>query len=262
MIGTAVACTFAFWLVEVLDFDLLGGWTFTRPIVCGPLTGLLLGDLQTGLLMGATIEAVYMGISNIGGAMAADPCSSTIIAVAFAISTGASMEQGVALSLPIGAVMQSVTNFVNPFLGYMAGFWENMAKKGDTKKFTVSVIVFQAFFQRLAQDIALFIGVAFGINGLESLINALPAWVMTGFNAAAGIMTAVGMAILLSMIWSKELGGYFFIGFILAKYLQLPILPIAIIMGVIAIAYYFNNSKDQVSQTKTVQAANSEEDFF
>lgn len=263
MIGAAIACVFTFWLVELLDFDLLGGWSFTRPIVCGPIAGLLLGDLQTGLMMGAAIEAVYMGISNIGGAMAADPCSSTIIAVAFSITTGASMEQGIALSLPIGAVMQSITNFMNPFLGYMAGFWENLAKKGDTRKFTIAVLVFQAFFQHLVQNIALFIGVAYGINGLESLINILPTWIMTGFGAAAGIMTAVGMAILLSMIWSNELGGYFFVGFILAKYLNLPILPIAILMGVIAIAYYFNYAKKQTAtQAEAVQTANNGEDFF
>ena len=34
-------------------------WQTTRAIVTGPLVGLLLGDLQTGLIVGATIEMMF-----------------------------------------------------------------------------------------------------------------------------------------------------------------------------------------------------------
>ena len=43
-----------------------GNWMFgqsmsDRPIFIGAVTGLLLGDLQQGLIIGATLEAVFMG---------------------------------------------------------------------------------------------------------------------------------------------------------------------------------------------------------
>lgn len=41
---------------ELLGFTMLG-----RPIVIAPLVGLLLGDLQTGLLVGAELETIFMG---------------------------------------------------------------------------------------------------------------------------------------------------------------------------------------------------------
>lgn len=41
---------------ELLGFTMLG-----RPIVIAPLVGLLLGDLQTGLLVGAALETIFMG---------------------------------------------------------------------------------------------------------------------------------------------------------------------------------------------------------
>lgn len=45
-----------------------GNWMFgqsmsDRPIFIGAVTGLLLGDLQQGLIIGATLEAVFMGLS-------------------------------------------------------------------------------------------------------------------------------------------------------------------------------------------------------
>ena len=89
---------------------------------------------------------------------------------------------------------------------------------------------------------------------------------MDGFGAASGMMTAVGFAILTSMIWSKEIGGYFFVGFVLAKYLNLDMLPIAIIMAVAAMAYFFNDKKlIEMQKAQAVSgetAADGEEDFF
>ena len=88
---------------------------------------------------------------------------------------------------------------------------------------------FGVVMDRLPQTIILFVSVSFGAEGLARVMELLPAWIMRGFGAASGMMTAVGFAILTSMIWSKEIGGYFFLGFVLAKYLNLEMLPIAII---------------------------------
>ena len=82
------------------------------------------------------------------------------------------------------------------------------------------------------------------------------------------MVTGIGFAILTTMIWSKEIGGFFFVGFVLAKYLGLGTLPIAIIMAVVAIMYFFNDKKILDAKNAAGKAsadntpANSEEDFF
>ena len=53
--------------------ELAGFTMLNRPIVIGPLVGLFLGDLHTGIIVGASLEAVFMGVVNIGGASAAEP---------------------------------------------------------------------------------------------------------------------------------------------------------------------------------------------
>ena len=71
MLVPALLVAFAYWITWLID-GILGWQTMTRPIVLGTVIGLLCGDLKTGVIMGASLEAVYMGISGIGGSLAAD----------------------------------------------------------------------------------------------------------------------------------------------------------------------------------------------
>ena len=54
-----------------------------RPIVLGPIVGLALGDLHQGVLMGAAIEAVFLGTFTVGGSVPSDIPSAAIFGTAF-----------------------------------------------------------------------------------------------------------------------------------------------------------------------------------
>ena len=43
-----------------------------QPIVCGAITGLILGDVTQGVIIGATINTLYLGFINAGGTLPAD----------------------------------------------------------------------------------------------------------------------------------------------------------------------------------------------
>ena len=251
MIQSALLVMLA-WLI-VNGVDRVMSWqTFARPIVTAAITGLVLGDLTTGVVMGASLEAIFMGISAIGGSVPADACSASIIAVAMTILTGVDTETGLALAMPIGTLMATVGEMYKPVLASLAPYWEHLAGTGNMKSFRIQTILCGLFVDRLPQTIILFLAVAFGVEGLQSVIGNLPAWVMSGLSAASGMMTGVGFAILTSMIWDKEIGGFFFVGFVLSKYLGLGQLPIAIIMAVVAIMYFYNDKK--LLDAKTPQA--------
>lgn len=47
----------------------LGTCLASRPIVTGVLIGLVMGDLQTGIIVGATLEMVFIGSVTIGAAV-------------------------------------------------------------------------------------------------------------------------------------------------------------------------------------------------
>ena len=61
MVTSALIITLVYYLIFVGDF-LVGWQTISRPIVAGPIIGLALGDIRTGIVMGGSLEAIFMGI--------------------------------------------------------------------------------------------------------------------------------------------------------------------------------------------------------
>jgi mannose/fructose/N-acetylgalactosamine-specific phosphotransferase system component IIC len=265
MIQAGFICAFVWLLVQGID-RLLGWQTLQRPIVTATVTGLLLGDIHTGMIMAASLEAIFMGISAIGGSVPSDACASSIIAVAYTILTGSDVETGLALAMPIGTLMASAAEMWKPVLAALAPYWEKLAASGNVKSFRAQVIACGLLIDRLPQAVVLFAAIAFGVAGLETVMSGMPAFIMSGLSAASSMMTGVGFAILISMIWNKEIGWFFFIGYVLSKYLALPTVAIAIIAAVVAFMYFCNEKKfadlrKEIKNGKTAEAI-GEEDLF
>jgi PTS system mannose-specific IIC component/fructoselysine and glucoselysine-specific PTS system IIC component len=266
VLTVAIIGTLTYWIFFVLDPYILSWQCLNRPIVVAPILGLLLGDFQTGIIMGASLESIFMGISAIGGSVPADALSASIVAVCYTVLTGSDVETGLAIALPIGTVMASLSSIVLSFSSALAPYWEKLAVSGKPGKFLTQNLIFSGFIYPLPNVIIIFLGIAFGVTGLNSALAALPPFVMTGLTAASSMMVAVGFAILISMIWSKDVASFFFVGYVMAKILKMDSLSIAIIGGAIAITMFFYEK--QLIDVKNSMVASEqkpsddEEDFF
>ena len=70
----------------IAGVDMFDGLTHIhRPIVTGPIVGLILGDVQTGLIVGATLELVWMGMVPLAGAQPPNVVIGGIIGTSIAI---------------------------------------------------------------------------------------------------------------------------------------------------------------------------------
>ena len=67
-LGVAILCGIIYWLAEA-NLPFVGLWTLQRPLVCGFLTGCLLGQPVTGAVVGATINLVLIGQVPVAGQM-------------------------------------------------------------------------------------------------------------------------------------------------------------------------------------------------
>lgn len=269
MVQNALIITLVYWVFYVLDPFIVSWQCLNRPIVVAPIIGLVLGDFQTGIIMGASLEAIFMGISAIGGSIPADALSATIIAVSSTILTGTDVEVGLSLALPIGTVIAQFNAMFTPVWASLSAYWEKLAQKGDMKKFTIQNLLFSIFIMPLPVVIVMFFAVSYGVEGLNSALAIMPEWVMTGLGAASSMMVAVGFAILASMIWSNEVAVFFFVGYVLASYLKLPSLAIAVLGVAIATSMFFGEKRIidlkksfENNQAATSAASNDEEDFF
>ena len=236
--------------------ELIGFTMLNRPIVIGPLVGLLLGDLHTGVIIGASLEAVFMGVVNIGGASAAEPGIATAVGTAFAIMLGKGSEVALTLALPIGILGLQIKTVLYIFIvGMFAKTFDRLAAEGKEK-----------------QIVALHYGILFGSDAVSALLDAIPDVVMNGLTVCGGLLPAVGMAMLMKMLWDNKICMFYFLGFVLAAYLKLPLIALAVIGVIIAISIGMNDYKlNQLAAQRVVASPaggsdeyldEEEEEFF
>lgn len=261
--GNALLVAFIYWLAQCSDAYL--GWqTFTRPIVLGPIAGLFCGDLTTGIILGAELEAVYMRVSSIGGEAPSNYQAATVLCVGFVILSGADMATGLALAVTIGTLINSVKPFTEAIKILFHSRFLKLAEEGEVKKFRHLMWVQLLLADQLIPTIVVFIVALGGSVGLEAFIKYCPAFILSGLNAAANMLVVVGLCLTTQAIWGGTITVMFvLLGFVLTKFLSLGTLPVAIIGVVIAFAYFQNNMKMKDSKAKQIVVANEEgDDFF
>ncbi|HAE42504.1 MAG TPA: PTS sugar transporter subunit IIC [Clostridiales bacterium] len=240
MVIPALKACLVYFVIYVIETNLLSWQTLTRPIVLGPIVGLVLGDIKTGIILGASLESIFMGVSAVGGALPSDWATSTVIVVSYAILTGQNAEAGLALAIPIGTIVVSLGAIWTPVTSGLAPHWEKLAAEGKTRKLFNQTFL-QFVVQALWSTVLMFFAIAYGVEGLSAFMATLPAWVMTGLGAASSLMIGIGISILTSMIWSPKVGVFFFLGFVMAKSMGLSTIAIAIIGIVIAVAIFMQD---------------------
>ena len=118
----------------ILDSRILGRMNFERPLITCTIVGALLGDLQTGLTLGASIELMSLGIVNIGAAAPPDMNMAAIICAAFAILTDASAETALALAIPIAVLGQMLGVLMRTILSNLTHVADHAIAEGKFRK--------------------------------------------------------------------------------------------------------------------------------
>ena len=168
--------------------ELIGFTMLNRPIVIGPLVGLFLGDLHTGVIIGASLEAVFMGVVNIGGASAAEPGIATAVGTAFAIMLGKGSEVALTLALPIGILGLQIKTVLYIFIvGMFAKTFDRLAAEGKEKQIIALHYGLWAVNWFLYSLFAFF-GILFGSDAVSALLDAIPDVVMNGLTVCGGLL--------------------------------------------------------------------------
>ena len=260
----ALLIAFSYLLWQVAD-NWAGWQTFTRPLVLCTLTGLMCGDIKTGVILGAELEAVYMGVSAIGGEAPSNYQAASVLCVGFVVLSNASMEVGLSLAVTVGTLINALKPFTQAIALALHPWFMSIAKTGNVKKFRIAMWVQVLFVSQLLNTIAVFLVALGGELGLQAIIAACPQWVLNGLNASANILVVVGLCLTTQAIWNGTTTVMFVIlGFVLVKYLSLPVLAIAFIGTVIAFAHFQN--RYALMQTRpasaTTQSMQEGDDFY
>lgn len=238
----------------------LGTNLLSRPIVTGVLIGLVMGDLKTGIMMGATLELAFIGAFTIGAARPPDIVSGGILGTAFAISTGKGADVALALAFPIAALFLILDNVLTIFiLPMFARRADRYAEEGDLKGIARMHIIGGIVIKSIPRGILCGFAFYLGTPVMQALLNHIPKFVQTGITISTGILPALGFGLLLQMILKKEFVVFFLLGFALFAYLKVPVLGISIFAGILAYILVSIDNKFKGAHFREVAA--DDEDF-
>jgi len=193
---------------------------FGRPLVIGPAIGLVLGDLRMGIIIGATIELIYLGSIPIGAAIPANAAAATSISTALAILAGLDVAEATVIAVPVAVLAQLTQMLVWTLNAGILHMADKVAETGDIDK-TARLHYLGMGLWAIQSFLPTFLAVLFGVGAIEWLINLLNnelPFIINGFKIASSILPALGFGMLYNMMDTKNFKIYFVIGFILAAF--------------------------------------------
>lgn len=223
-----------------LQRRLMGDCQLERPLVLGPLIGLILGDFGTGLFVGASLELVFMGAQAIGGSVPSNVAIASALGTTAAILSGTGLEGAMVVALPVAVVATTFETFAKAACAFFIHGADKYAEQGDWKGIGMMMHLGNGL-HFLAYFVPTFLGLYFGAEYVTNIMNSIPANIMAGISAVGSLLPALGFGLLLNNLGSKEYMGYFFIGFALVAYIPaFGVMGIAFIGIAYCAVYVFN----------------------
>lgn len=232
------------------------------PIVLGPITGAILGDVQAGVLCGVACQFVFLGGMGIGGTAPPDAISGTVFGTALAISMGQGAGFAMVIGLGVSYIGQIFTRGSAKATAKIIPTVDKLVEEGDYKAIERyhRFLCWKGALTAMPVNFLLLFGLG---NAVKLLRGLIPLWISHGLTVAIGLVAAVGIAALMRTLWSKKLGIYFFVGFLLAALFRVPMIGIACIGVVLVVILYVENGTGKKEQAAVAAAASSgEEELF
>lgn len=225
--------------------------TLTQPAIAGMVSGLIMGDLELGLMVGGTLQLMRLGIAAFGGASVPDYFTGAVLGTVFAVLSGKGAEYGIGLAVPVSLLMLQldvVARFSNVFLLHRVDKAIDEMKVNRIPRLVLSGSVLWG----LSRAIPILLMLLAGDAVVTTVTDNMPEWLMNGLKTAGGVMPVVGIGILLRYLPTKQYIPFLLVGFFLAAYLQVPMLGVSIV-GVVAAMLIFAKDKEKTDASDAAQ---------
>ncbi|MCQ2442113.1 MAG: PTS sugar transporter subunit IIC [Oscillospiraceae bacterium] len=228
-----------------------GNYTLGRPLVAGLICGLILGNVQMGILLGCAVQVVYIALVTPGGTVSADVRAVSYIGIPLAMvyvaSTG--MDPATASAQSLAVTLASTVGTLGTVLFYGTAtinlVWQHIGwtnvEKGNLKSLYLVDMVFPWISHILCSFIPTFLICRAGSDMVSLIQNYLPmdGIAMKTLFTVGSLLPSVGVAILLKQVVSKPKDFLtFFFGFTLCACMGLNLIGCAIVAGFFAIINY------------------------
>ena len=221
-----------------LGGTVLGNYTLGRPLVAGLIVGLIMGDVQTGIYLGAAIQVVYIALVTPGGTVSADVRAISYIGIPLSMVAVHSMglnpasAEGQAMAVTLGSAVGTIGTVLFYGTATVNLVWQHMGwralEKGDLRKLYVVDMGLPWISHILCSFIPTFIITKVGTSMVDLMLHCINT-----------IRDRFGIAILLKQVATKPVDILVFVfGFTLAACMGLNLIAASIVGGFFAVINY------------------------
>ena len=219
---------------------ILDQFQFHQPIIACSLVGLATGHMKECIMLGGALQLTALGWANVGAAVAPDAALASVASAIIFVKAGKfdAAGQNVAIGTAIalataGLVLTMVVRTLSVVLVHQA---DRAAEQGNFRG-----VEFWHYVALATQGLRIAIpaGALLFIpsSAVQAALGSLPAWFTGGMTVGGGMVVAVGFAMVINLMATKEVWPFFFLGFALAPLKELTLIATGIIGLVIAIVY-------------------------
>ncbi|MFP3721758.1 PTS mannose/fructose/sorbose transporter subunit IIC [Niallia circulans] len=224
---------------------ILDEFHFHQPIIACTLIGLVTGELVPCLILGGTLQMIALGWANIGAAVAPDAALASVASAIILVLSGqgdAGVSSAIAIAVPLAVAGLLLTIIVRTIATGLVHLMDAAAKEGNIKKVELWHI-FAIILQGLRIAIPAGLIIAIGAGPVSDLLTAMPDWLTNGLAIGGGMVVAVGYAMVINMMATKEVWPFFAIGFVLATVSQITLIGLGAIGVALALIYLALSNK-------------------
>ncbi|AXQ79472.1 PTS mannose/fructose/sorbose transporter subunit IIC [Streptococcus chenjunshii] len=216
-----------------------------QPLVSCTLIGLVTGHLEAGIILGGSLQMIALGWANIGAAVAPDIALAASAAAIIMVKGGDFTQRGISVAtgvaIPLAVAGLALTMIVRTLSVAVVHTADAAAKNGNIKaveRAHYAALLMQGL--RIALPAALLL--ALPTSSVQSMLGAIPDWLADGMTIGGGMVVAVGYALVINMMATREVWPFFALGFVFAALSELTLIGLGVI-GVAIALIYLNLSK-------------------
>ncbi|MBK1055654.1 PTS mannose/fructose/sorbose transporter subunit IIC [Enterococcus faecium] len=223
---------------------ILDEFQFHQPLVACTLIGLVTGNLEAGIVLGGTLQMIALGWANIGAAVAPDAALASVASAIILVLGGQGVKgvpSAIAIAVPLAVAGLFLTMIVRTIAVPIVHLMDAAAEEGNIRKvemWHIIAVCLQGVRIAVPAAALLFIPA----QTVQSFLESMPAWLTDGMAIGGGMVVAVGYALVINMMATKEVWPFFVIGFVVAAISQLTLIALGT-LGVALALIYLNLSK-------------------
>lgn len=231
-------------LVAIVAFlagieGVLDEFQFHQPLIACTLIGLVTGHLVPCIILGGSLQMIALGWANIGAAVAPDAALAAVASAIIFVQGGADTKNigtAIGLAVPLAVAGLFLTMVVRTISVAIAHIMDKRAEVGDLRGIEIWQLIATSL-QGLRIMLPAIALTFIPASVVKDFLGSMPAWLTQGMTIGGGMVVAVGYAMVINMIATREVWPFFIIGFVLAAISQLTLIAIGALGAAFMLIY-------------------------